>query len=387
MAEGREAEDRYDRQERIAGWDQEALGRSKVLLVGAGATGNEVLKNLVLLGVGRILVADLDIIETTNLSRTVLFRPGDEGRPKAEVAAERAAALNPDSQVRAVYGDVMQDVGVGAFVLADLVIGCVDNAAARLDMNEICRYAGKPFLDCGIWGWDAGLRVFSGDDDGACFECNATEQDLAERDRRFSCTGLRRDAIAVGHAPTTLTPAALIGALTAQEAARLLCGQNIATGCEYVFEGLGPALHRTTLSRRSDCPRHGTRYNVEQLALDPDSATVGELLTAVRQRWGAKAGVMLTHDVVVALVCRHCRTRESLTRVAKSLSEAMQRCPDCGAVREVEKTYRLEGHLMEGNRKLREMGVQDLDLIGVTTETSSYDVVLTGGRLGCWLTT
>ncbi len=65
---------------------------------GAGARrrrrrlGNEVLKNLALVGLGTIYVIDLDVVEPSNLSRSVLFRAEDGGRPKAEVAAMRPAS-------------------------------------------------------------------------------------------------------------------------------------------------------------------------------------------------------------------------------------------------------------------------------------------------------
>ena len=60
-----------------------------------GALGNEILKNLALLGVGTVVVADRDRIENSNLSRSVLFREEDCGRSKAEVAAARARRFTP----------------------------------------------------------------------------------------------------------------------------------------------------------------------------------------------------------------------------------------------------------------------------------------------------
>ena len=83
-------DDRYSRLRLIAWWDQERLARAKILVVGAGALGNEVLKNLALLGIGTTYVVDFDTIEPSNLARSVLFRVADRGRSKAEVAAERA---------------------------------------------------------------------------------------------------------------------------------------------------------------------------------------------------------------------------------------------------------------------------------------------------------
>ena len=77
-------DDRFDRFRRIAWWDQERLAAARVVVVGAGALGNEILKNLALLGVGNVVVVDLDYVEHSNLSRSVLYRASDEGRPKAE---------------------------------------------------------------------------------------------------------------------------------------------------------------------------------------------------------------------------------------------------------------------------------------------------------------
>ncbi len=61
-------DDRYSRLRLISWWEQEKLAAAKILVVGAGALGNEVLKNLALLGVGRIYVIDSDKIESSNLN-------------------------------------------------------------------------------------------------------------------------------------------------------------------------------------------------------------------------------------------------------------------------------------------------------------------------------
>ena len=93
---------RYDRQERITWWDQDKLTKSRVLVVGAGALGNEIVKNLALVGVGNITIVDMDLIEHTNLSRCVFFRDGDEGKFKAEVLASRAEELNPEIAIDSI---------------------------------------------------------------------------------------------------------------------------------------------------------------------------------------------------------------------------------------------------------------------------------------------
>src|SRR3954462_8103534 len=86
--------DRYHRQTLISWWDQDRLRSATVIVVGAGALGNELVKHLALAGVGRVVVADFDHIENSNLARCVFFRESDDGRPKAEVLAARAMELN-----------------------------------------------------------------------------------------------------------------------------------------------------------------------------------------------------------------------------------------------------------------------------------------------------
>ena len=97
------AEDRFDRFRLIGWWDQSKLSAAKVLVVGAGALGNEIVKNLALLGIGNILVADMDRIENSNLSRSVLYRESDNGRFKADVAVESAIAIYPEIHAHALY--------------------------------------------------------------------------------------------------------------------------------------------------------------------------------------------------------------------------------------------------------------------------------------------
>ena len=116
-------EDRYSRLRLISWWDQERLSNAVIMVVGAGAIGNELIKNLALLGVGKILIYDMDIIENTNLTRSVLYRTKDVGRYKADVAAERAREMNSDVRAKAFIANVIDDVGLGVFRRVDVVLG------------------------------------------------------------------------------------------------------------------------------------------------------------------------------------------------------------------------------------------------------------------------
>src|SRR5258707_1178160 len=98
-------EARYHRHSLIDWFSQDAISKTKVAVIGAGAVGNEVIKNLALLGIGEMYVFDLDLIEEHNLTRSVLFRESDIGQAKAAVAAQRAIEMERNVSATPIYGD------------------------------------------------------------------------------------------------------------------------------------------------------------------------------------------------------------------------------------------------------------------------------------------
>jgi len=124
-------------------FDVERVRAAKIMVIGAGAIGNEVLKNLALLGLGHIFIMDRDTIEMSNLSRSVLYRAADSGRDKAETAAKAVCALNPNVKTTILKGDVTLDLGLGLLRRMDVVIGCLDNTQARLSINRACWKVGR----------------------------------------------------------------------------------------------------------------------------------------------------------------------------------------------------------------------------------------------------
>ena len=131
-------EERFARFRTIKWWNQPLLAEARVLVVGAGALGNEVIKNLALLGVGNMVVIDMDRIEESNLSRSVLFRGEDQGRLKSEVAANAAVRIYPGLHAVGRCGNVLSDIGLGYFRWAQVVVGALDNREARVFVNQAC---------------------------------------------------------------------------------------------------------------------------------------------------------------------------------------------------------------------------------------------------------
>ena len=148
----------YARQQLIDGWDQEIISKGCVMIVGVGALGCEIAKDFALMGIGKIVLVDLDTIETSNLSRQMLFKPGDEGRPKSEVAAERLKDMNPFLEVD-YYFEKLQKLPMSVYEECDVVIAALDNFNARLDLNKICLRLKKPMVEGGTVGFEGHVQV------------------------------------------------------------------------------------------------------------------------------------------------------------------------------------------------------------------------------------
>ncbi|MFX0074373.1 MAG: ThiF family adenylyltransferase [Candidatus Hermodarchaeota archaeon] len=155
----------YARQQLIEGWDQEIVNEGCIMIVGVGALGCEIAKDFALMGIGKIVLVDLDTVETSNLSRQMLFKPGDEGRPKAEVAAERLKDMNPFLKVD-FYFEKLQKLPMAVYEECDVVIAALDNFNARLDLNKICLRLKKPMVEGGTVGFEGHVQIVIPEDSG-----------------------------------------------------------------------------------------------------------------------------------------------------------------------------------------------------------------------------
>jgi len=337
-------EGRYDRQNLITWWDQSRLRRARVLVVGAGALGNEIVKNLLLVGVGVVIVVDLDVVENSNLSRCVFFRAEDEGRPKAMALAERAADLNPDVEVIPVVGDVRLAIGLAAFAEVDVVIGGLDNREARLFVNQACWKTTTPWIDGAIEGLMGVAKVFI-PPDTACYECTLSERDHELLSARRTCAMLTREDMLAGKTPTTATTSSVIAGLQVQEAIKLLhadrLGEPTLAGGGFQFVGLTHESYLVRYGRREDCLSHDT-YERELVTVVDHDLTFAELLVMARTQLGPKAVVELEHEMVLSASCQRCDLTEELMCPVDSLDAGAGLCPRCGEQRRLEFAHTID---------------------------------------------
>ncbi len=343
--------DRYHRQNLISWWDQEKLEAASVLVVGAGALGNELAKNLALMGVGRIVIADMDHIEYSNLARCVFFRPEDEGRNKATVLADRVSELNRDVEVVPLEGDIRLSAGLCLFDEVDVVLGGLDSREARLFVNRSCWKTGTPWVDGAIEGLMGTVRVFI-PPDTACYECTLGERDFELMENRRSCALLSREEMEAGKVPTTATSAGVVAAIEVQEAIKLLhrerLGEPTLAGAGFHFSGLNHDSYVVGYSAREDCLSHD-RYDLEGATKVGSEATLGDILALADRDLGGAAVLELEREMALAATCERCRREDWIGLPVDGLEAGIGVCGEC------EETMRLSfAHTAEAGSRLLE---------------------------------
>ena len=370
--------DRYASLRLIPWWRQDRLRAARVLVVGAGALGNEVLKNLALVGVGTVVVIDMDTIEPANLSRSVLFRVEDGGQPKAEVAARRTREINPEITVIPVVGDVINDLGLGVFAAADVVIGSLDNREARLWVNRQCWKVNTPWVDAGIQEIQGVVKVFV-PPDSACYECAMTARDYQLLNVRYSCPMLRRDEILAGKVPTAPTIASMMAALEVQEALKLIHGLPVAAGSALVFNGITNQFYTTRLPHRPDCLSHETYPGAEPLAIG-QSTTAAELFDLVRPTLAGPLSLALDRDLVTVVECLRCATVREIFRPRSVVRQGDADCPACLTPGRPVLIATVEEGSSAAGLSLAKLGIPAYDIVRVDGAEGSGFFLLAGDR-------
>ena len=357
--------DRLGTFEFISWWEREKVRNARVMVVGAGALGNEVIKNLALMGIGNIYIVDFDKIEAANLSRSILFREKDSGREKAKLAAARAKEINPDVNVQYLHGDVTTDIGLGVFRRMDVVIGCLDNREARLAVNRFTYWMNKPWVDGAIQELLGLVRVFV-PGDGACFECTLTEQARRDLALRYSCPLLARQNILLGKVPTTPTIASIIGAMQSQEALKLIHDMPVEAGKVTHFNGYTNHLHTTAYMPDQDCESHWIYGEVTELPLRAGSSTLRDLLSVAQSDLGSEAIIELDEEPVLTLNCMNCNTIEHVLKPMSDVTYEAGHCPTCGLMREVNLTHTIRGDENFTDNTLASVGIPPLHVVRAT---------------------
>lgn len=281
----------------LSWFKKEKVKNARVLVAGAGALGNEVVKDLALFGVGHIYVVDFDQIEISNLTRSVLFREEDafQHRYKAEVVAQRAREINPQIEVTPIVGNLFSEVGLGLYRSVDVVIGCLDSRLARYQLNRLSLRAGKSWIDGSIENLTGTVRVYT--PGMSCYECGLSREEFNHIMLRTGCADVVRLQSSTGRVATTPVSASIVGAIQVQEAMKILHLDETENspfqtlqGKMLRYEGMTNSMNiYRYASWKKNCPAHECWENVvedEQLSAN---MTVSEALKRMKELLGVEA--------------------------------------------------------------------------------------------------
>jgi adenylyltransferase/sulfurtransferase len=355
-------EDRFSRLRLIPWWDQNKIANCRLLVIGAGALGNEILKNAALLGFRNVVIVDLDRIEESNLSRTVLYRQRDIGQFKSQAAASAYRSLSGEAQVQALVANVVNECGLGLFEWSDLIIAGLDNREARLWINRAAWKVNRPWIDGAIEGINGVARVFL---PGVppCYECTLGEVDWALLDKRMSCNLLVRENSQEGKVPTTPTISSIIAGIQVQEAVKLIHGLPTLASKGYIFEGMGHSSYVVEYTENPDCMSHYTLPQITHLEKSSGELTLQELRRRAQADLEAEEVVIeFSRDIVEKFVCPACKTEEPTFAAIASIPFEAARCPNDGQLRAVITAHSFTGNEDLGSRRLSELGLPLLDL-------------------------
>ncbi len=338
-------DDPFARQKLLKDWDQDKVKNAKVLVVGAGALGNEVLKNLALLGVGNILIIDFDTVSKSNLSRTILFKTKDKDKEKAAIAAERTASLCVEKSARIGYisGNIVNEVGDGLYANFDVIIGCTDNLEARLAISRGCWLSGTPWVDVSISGYNGNVVIYK-PFDTFCFMCTMSDDDYKDVRKRYSCDHRKLRSYADRKIPTIQTLSSIIAGIQVQEALRLIHQDYSMAGKRIRFNGslnildtsISVPVHGHELPEKNHENHHGTYVGqkIEKMDLSAANTKLFEFLSKtglVGKNFELKLPMRRHQDFVLYSECNNCGHKvDILQPIFKIFADQHNQCSVCG---------------------------------------------------------
>lgn len=379
----------------LSWFKKDKVKNAKVLVAGAGALGNEVVKNLALFGVGHIYVVDFDEIEITNLTRSVLFREKDafNHRYKAEVVASRAMEINPQIKVTPIVGNLFSEVGLGLYRSVDVVIGCLDSRIARYLLNRLCLRANKMWIDGGIENLSGIVKVYG--PGVSCYECSLSREEFNHIMLRTGCADVVRTNEKAGRVATTPISASIIGAMQVQEAMKIIhLNENELTpfktlhGKMLRYDGMTCTSNVYKFaSWKKNCPAHEEWNDIVEGTDLSAAMTVYEALERMKELLGCEAvEINMRNNKFIDFIVSDKPEKEFKVMVPESRLDNVMHSDE-----ELRKlSYRTTFHknfyenidvdFPYKDMTLQEIGIPPYDVVQVSTNKGVFYVELSGDR-------
>lgn len=236
---------RYSRQIMLPQFGYEGQQRlldAHVAVIGAGGLGSPVAMYLAAAGVGRLTIADHDVVDLSNLQRQIIHDSRDIGRPKVESARDRLRALNPDVSVVPLQTRIQPQQLQQLVKQVNVVVDASDNFVTRFAVNAACVASGTPLVSGAAIRLEGQLSVFEpARADSPCYRCLYREGE--EADQTCADNGVLAPVVGI------------IGSLQALETTKLLSGIGTTLcGRLLLFDGLYQEWRSVRLRKDPHCP-------------------------------------------------------------------------------------------------------------------------------------
>ena len=324
--------DYFDRQKLVLFPDTpKKMRRTKVLVVGDGAAGNAVIENLALSGFCMGMTVDFDKVENSNLSKSALFRKSDVGKPKAQVIAERFKeyCLIENPEFTYINGNMIYDVGKGAFWDYDVIILCVDEDKCRIYVSDWCVRAGKPLIEIGFEKFQLNVSLFApvGKTYPICLREYMGQGNFDGK--RNSCSGLKVRDTEMRAIPAIQYMAAMSGAIAVMELVKYLEGRSSILNKTLYYYGLTQQTLITGYEPDPACKIHEEAF-VDLLPVKvPCEPTVQQVLDAVEKTVGHEVEVSLPEEFIISGRCNGCGKEMKINRRKSQLWDDERWCEEC----------------------------------------------------------
>ncbi|MEO5927530.1 MAG: ThiF family adenylyltransferase [Patescibacteria group bacterium] len=355
------------------GYRPEIVSRMVLLVLGAGAAGNNVAQTCAMTGVGEIRLVDMDVIEPTNAPRSPCFRLADAGQPKAKVLAECVAEMTYASEPVVRYANARAEtLGLGIFEGVDAILLAFDSIEARAWATDQARLLRIPLVEIGFDGPLIHVSTWlNRSAESACFRCLFPQAPQG----RASCTLFATRAIESGYLPAIQTAAAVAANIAVERIIQLLHGDSQHDAEYFELDVRTGRSSRTIVSRLSRCP--GTHVNL------PEPDDVVELTATVNNVFDIMKSVrapcvLLPEPFVITAPCIRCGTELTLMRpFREAILPACDRCPNQPGIGILRITSSIErGNDVLAGVSLATLGFRSRDLVVVRDDRSDETATL-----------
>jgi molybdopterin/thiamine biosynthesis adenylyltransferase len=322
--------DRYQRHSLIDWFSQEDVKSSAFAVIGCGAVGNEVSKNLALLGVGKIDLFDFDTIEIHNLTRSVLFREDDVGSYKAEVAGRRIQDLDPNIEVNVFVGDFWDLLTLEQAKKYDCILCCVDNFEARIRLNQICIITETNLINTGIDSKFSQIEIFPFrlNKHVACYECNLPNSSYERMQNRYSCGWLKKISYIEKKIPTTVVTSSLAGSLAVANAINLINSYSQNISRRILIDTFIGNSTVSTVEKSNTCPACGSMK--EHVSIFKSSSNINSQISAFLDN---EIYITTSDPILVSYRCIACNQEEDdatfVFKKASHFDSTITKCKIC----------------------------------------------------------